>query len=278
MASRKDAAPDNFVASTLAEFRRHKTLQKVQVGFLVLCYGALASALAAKVLGAGSASVISLSLFAAACGLQSVMLGRRLDRSLARAAVILRAASGIASPDTHGGDAGPIGHKIPLTIGFANLSGDDMQAIVSEDAAALGGLFARCTVAAGREIPKANVLFVYAHLNEDGTLQGRPGVGIRELVETADAAIVVLASPNSEGSVQKAVARPGRKAANIVFTLDRNGAGFAQFFRDLFGRMGDGAEMLGAWVALAPQGPAGGDASAPRTILVAEGGKIAFPR
>ena len=33
--------------------------------------------------------------------------------------------------------------KIPLTIGFANLAGDDLSAIASEDAAALSPLFAR---------------------------------------------------------------------------------------------------------------------------------------
>lgn len=277
MESRKDAVQDGFVASTIAEMGRFKTLRRVQVVLLVLCYGALACAIAAKFLGGSGASVISLSLFGAVCGLASLIPGRRSERILATANVIMRVAHESALREPTGGITGTSGSKISLVIGFANLSGDDMRAFVSEDAAALGGLFVRCAMSAGREIPRADVLFVYAHLDEDGSLQGESGVGIRERVEAAKAAIVVLASPNPEGRVQRAAAMPGPKFANIVFTLDRNGTGFGQFFRDLFGRMARGEEMLGAWVALAPQGPGGGQALAPRTMLVAEAGRVAFP-
>jgi hypothetical protein len=168
--------------------------------------------------------------------------------------------------------------KIPLTIGFANLSGDDLSSMASADAAALSPLFARSRVVPTHQIPSAEVLFVYAHLNEDGTIKGPTRSGIRQIVQLTNAAIVVLASPNSSGSIQKAVALPGPKTANIVFTLDRNGSGFSRFFRELFEKMQDGKHMLSAWVELAPQHPDANLPYAPQTLLLSEGGKIAFPR
>lgn len=168
--------------------------------------------------------------------------------------------------------------KVPLTIGFANLSGDDLNSMVSEDAAALSPLFVRSRVVPAHQIPSAEILFVYAHLNEDGTIKGPTRSGIRQIVQLTNAAIVVLASPNSGASIQNAVALPGPKTANIVFTLDRNGNGFSRFFRELFEKMQDGKHMLSAWVELAPQNPKANLPYAPQTLLLSEGGKIAFPR
>jgi hypothetical protein len=166
---------------------------------------------------------------------------------------------------------------VSLTIGFANISGDDLSSIASEDASLLSPHFARSTVAPANQVPKAEIIFVYAHLNMDGTIQGLTDTGIRQIVEGTNAAIVVLASPNSPESVQKAAALPGPKTANIVFTLDRNGSGFSRFFDELFEKMRDGKDMLSAWVELAPQNPGANSAYAPQTLLLAEGGKIAFP-
>lgn len=168
--------------------------------------------------------------------------------------------------------------KIPLTIGFANLSGDDLSSMASKDAAALSPLFARSKVVPAHQIPSAEILFVYAHLNEDGTIKGPTRSGIRQVVQLTNAVIVVLASPNSDASIQNAVALPGPKTANIVFTLDRNGDGFSRFFRELFEKMRDGKHMLSAWVELAPQNPKANLPYAPQTLLLSEGGKIAFPR
>ena len=168
--------------------------------------------------------------------------------------------------------------KIPLTIGFANLSGDDLGTIASEDAAALSPLFARSRLVDAHQIPSAEILFVYAHLNDDGTIKGPTRSGIRQVAQVTHAAIVVLASPNSGASIQNAVALPGPKTANIVFTLDRNGDGFSRFFRELFEKMRDGKDMLAAWVELAPQHPKANLPYAPETILLAEGGKLGFPR
>jgi hypothetical protein len=168
--------------------------------------------------------------------------------------------------------------KIPLTIGFANLSGEDLSSLAAEDVTALSPLFARSRVVSVHQIPSAEILFVYAHLNEDGTIKGPTRSGIRQIVQLTNAAIVVLASPNSRASLQNAAALPGPKTANIVLTLDRNGPGFSRFFRELFEKMRDGTHMLTAWVELAPQHPSANPPYAPQTLLMAERGKIAFPR
>ncbi len=168
--------------------------------------------------------------------------------------------------------------KIPLTIGFANFSGDDLRAIATEDAAALSPLFARARVVPDTQTPSAEILFIYAHLNEDGTIRGTSGAGLRQIAQVTKAAILVLASPNPGPGIQKAAALPGQKNAILVFTLDRNGKGFSRFFRELFEKMRDGKPLGQAWAELAPQHPAANQAYAPQTVLLMEGGNIAFPR
>ena len=153
-----------------------------------------------------------------------------------------------------------------------------MEQIASEDAASLSSLFIQSRVVPNYQIPSAEILFLYAHLNEDGTINGPTRSGIRQIVELTKASIVVLASPNSANSIQNAAALPGPKTANLVLTLDRNGSGFGRFFRELFEKMRDGQEMLAAWAEIAPQHPSANPTYAPQTILMAEGGKIAFPR
>jgi hypothetical protein len=167
--------------------------------------------------------------------------------------------------------------KIPLTLGFANLSGDDLGALLSEDAANLSSLFASVRVVPARQIPGATILFVYTHLNENGSIRGSDQSGVRQVVQMTQASILVVASPNSEASIKNAVGLPGPKTANLIFTLDRKKEGFGTFFRNLFEKMRDGKSMLSAWVELSPQG---GIAipSNPVTILLAELGDVNFPK
>lgn len=167
--------------------------------------------------------------------------------------------------------------KIPLSLGFVNFSGEDMAPLIREDASVLSPLFAQSTSPPLGRIPVANALFIYAHLNADGTIKGPTSVGVRQVVQATKAAIVVVASNNPSDAIVKAAALPGPKSANIVFTTNRNGAGFPTFFRKLFERMRDGEDMMMAWVQIAPQGP-NQNPSLPGTILVAEGGRIAFPK
>ncbi len=164
--------------------------------------------------------------------------------------------------------------QIPSTLGFANLAGDDAVSLVNQDKAALAPLFRRVAVPALTKIPAADVLFLYAYLNPDGTMRGTKS-GVRQVVELTKAAIVVVALPNSKESISKALALPGPKTANLAFTLDRKGANFPTFFRRLFERMRSGQDMLLAWVELAPQGPTQSP-DLPATILVTEGGRLVF--
>lgn len=167
--------------------------------------------------------------------------------------------------------------RIPLSLGFVNFSGEDLAPLIREDASVLSPLFAQSTAPPVGRIPVANVLFIYAHLNADGTIKGPTSVGVRQVVQATKAAIVIVASDNPSEAIVKAAGLPGPKSANIVFTTNRNGGGFSTFFRKLFERMRDGEDMMMAWVQLAPQGP-NQDPSLPGTILVAEGGRIAFPK
>jgi len=167
--------------------------------------------------------------------------------------------------------------RIPLSLGFVNFSGEDLAPLIREDSSVLSPLFAQSTSPPLGRIPVANVLFVYAHLNADGTIKGPTSVGVRQLVQATKAAIVVVASANPSETIVKAAGLPGPKSANLVFTTNRNNAGFATFFRKLFERMRDGEDMMMAWVQIAPQGP-NQDPSLPGTILVAEAGRIAFPK
>ncbi len=169
------------------------------------------------------------------------------------------------------------GAKIPLSIGFVNFSGKELDPLLKEDAAALSPLFANTNVPPAGQIPVAPVLFVYARLNPDGTIRGTKSAGIRQVVEATKAVIVVIASENSSEDIGKAAGLPGPKSANIIFTLNRNGPGFAIFFHRLFERMRDGKDMLMAWVELAPQGPVQ-DPALPGTIVLPEAGRLAFPK
>ena len=170
-------------------------------------------------------------------------------------------------------------HKIPLSIGFANLIGDEAKTLVTEDAAALGPLFERVRLVEPHQIPTANILFVYAQLNENGTIRGVDRSGIRQIAQATSAAIIVVASPNSPDSYFNSAKLDGPKRANLVLTLDRKGAAFPNFFHALFTKMRDGENMTMpmAWVQLAPQAPVQPD-DIPATLFLAEGANLVFPK
>lgn len=276
MLEQPELNPEEFFASSLALMKRAKQLGYVQKGLLALCYAALIPAIAIKFSGGRSDYVILLGLVGGFSGLGSVVVGHIARPIVTKAQEVARVIDRLMANSEEEKLKSQL-KKIPLTIGFANLSGEDLTEIASEDAAALSSLFVQSKVVPSHQIPSAEILFVYAHLNEDGTIKGPTRSGIRQIVELTKASIVVLASPNSAHSIQNAAALPGPKTANIVLTLNRNGSGFSRFFRELFEKMRDGKEMLTAWVEIAPQHPSANPTYAPQTVLMAEGGKIAFP-
>ena len=172
--------------------------------------------------------------------------------------------------------AQPKRKSIPLTAAAVNFIGKDADEIVGEDMRTLLLLFDRVErLTTPKKIPTCQVLFLYAHLEPDGTIRGTKW-SVRDTVLLSKASILVVASPNSGESIVKATSAPGPKSANIVFTTNRRGTAFPTFFRKLFERMRDGEQMLLAWVQLAPQGVPSTDA--PETMMLAEGGKLMFPQ
>jgi hypothetical protein len=173
--------------------------------------------------------------------------------------------------------AQPKKKSIPLALAFVNFIGKDAEEIAGQDVAALLPLFDRVEnrTTPPKQIPTCQVLFLYAHLEPDGTIRGTKW-GVRDMVLLSKASIVVVASPNSGESIMKAASAPGPKSANIVFTMNRRGTAFPTFFRKLFERMRDGEQMMLAWVQLAPQGVPSTDA--PETMMLAEGGALVFPK
>lgn len=166
--------------------------------------------------------------------------------------------------------------KIQIPIGFANMAGDDLNAILQEDVAALSPLFEHVIVTSPGQISAAPILFVYAHFNENGFFRDLGSRGVRQIVEATQARLVVVASAIPAETCQKVASVPGPRTANLVLTLDRKQKCFGAFFKELFERMRDGQEMLFAWVQIAPQGPVQRD-DIPATILIPEAGKLAFP-
>ncbi|WP_367154741.1 hypothetical protein [Methylomonas sp. HYX-M1] len=150
--------------------------------------------------------------------------------------------------------------------------------LLNEDAAALSSMFKNTNIAPVTRFPSCEILFLYSHLREDGTLAGIDvPAGLRQVAKLTSATMIVLASPNSSDAAQKSAALPGEKSANLVLTLNRNADGFSRFFRELFERMEVGTSLLHAWVELAPQHPSAMHSFAPATLLLAEAGDIRFP-
>lgn len=166
--------------------------------------------------------------------------------------------------------------KIPLTVGFANLGTTDFEELRRLDLQAIGPLFLRAVAPEPGKVPPAEVLFLYVTLEPDGTLRGPNRIGIRQVVQSTRARLVVVATDTAPSVAQAAIKQPGPKTANLVFTVSRKGKLLPRFFQRLFGDMRGGTDLLAAWAKLCPPGGAAAP-DLPGTLLVAEGGKLAFP-
>lgn len=265
---------ENLTKALQSDTALLRRLAQARMAGLAGCGGLLLLAVASMFMQAASGVVIVLGLLAVGAGLGGLLAARQAAVVRRRADDCQDALAGIVDTVERREKA----PRAPLAIGFANLAGPGFDELVKQDAKALGPLFMRSRVGKPHQIPSAEVLFVYAHLNDDGTIRGPKTVGVRQIVQATHAAIVVVASPNTPESIRNAIGLRGPKSANLVFTLDRKGEGFPRFFRELFEKMQAGEDMMSAWVALTPQHPDAQAPDAPSTMLVAEGGKIAFPR
>jgi hypothetical protein len=163
-------------------------------------------------------------------------------------------------------------------IGFLNLVGSTAQAIVEADKAVLAPMFRSC-VESNAEPPFCDVLMAYVTIFPDGRI-GDIADGLGEMIRNSKAAIVILASENQGASYIAASKqrKGGAPTANLVMTLGRKGTIFAQFLKELFGKMFSGTTMPVAWVELAPQIPGSKHENVPETIFAAEISHIIFRR
>lgn len=264
-----------LLARHASAVRRARTLERWQWILTFVCLVPLIAAIYFKFSATFTEFVLPLSVLGMLAGSGSWIVGRKRDRLIEDIKAMTSALRKLQA--TFESQVARAKSRIPLSIGFYHLADDIPAAQVKYDSEILSPLFIRSVVAEDEALPKSQIAFVYARLNEDGTIRGYDTSNIRELAHATDASIVVVASDNSASSIKSAIGQPGPKKANLVFTLDRNGDGFARFFAELFTKMREGKHMLEAWVELAPQGPHSPSALAPQTLLVAEGGKIAFP-
>jgi hypothetical protein len=130
---------------------------------------------------------------------------------------------------------------IEPTIGFLNVGGDSFVPLVEQDRTALGPLFSKIEMATGYQIPKRNVLFIYADIASDGSVGLGSNVTIRHL-----------------------------------WTIDRKGEAFSRFFKEMFTRMKAGTSMPKAWNAIAPQYRHAVHHDLPVTICQLEAGQVRF--
>ena len=159
-------------------------------------------------------------------------------------------------------------------IAFLNLIGPSADSLLYQDKAAVASLFASIEEG-GSQPPTCDVLMIYCDLQKDGVIAGH-SKSLREIIDDAKAAIVIVGSENSADAYTAAGKPTGRGRANLVMTLKRNGPAFTSFFTALFRRMFAGQSMLRAWVELAPQIPGATHDNCPETIFAAELSHVVF--
>jgi hypothetical protein len=150
---------------------------------------------------------------------------------------------------------------------FLNLLGPAAASQLAADKAALCQLFHDTQEL--HEVEPCDVLMLYSSVQDDGR-------ALKRIVEASRAPIVVVASENAGEAYVKAGASEPHKYTNLVLTIFRNGAGFDNFFRDLFSKMFKGTTMPVAWVELAPQVPGLEHSDAPETIFACGAGHVRF--
>jgi hypothetical protein len=160
------------------------------------------------------------------------------------------------------------------TLGILDLSAGSAAADIDADRTAIERLFSS-VVESATEPPTCNVLFLYWHIEADGSIRGSK-LGLREIIRDSSASVVVVATENASDSYIAAYKDKGYGYANLVMTYERKGDAFATFFQRLFTQMKRGVSMPIAWVKLAPQVPGMKHVDVPEALFACEAGQIAF--
>lgn len=260
---------------SLSELQKSQSLKRTSKALMIACHCINVISAALLIRGGMKTTVIFLAVTALACYISSEFIENHIKRVYARAKLIkdeIDLAEKISEIQSNGNN--PAG-KIPLTVGFMNIAGNHLDMMLLDDAIEMSRIF-RSTSLGRNEVPKSDILFVYANIDPGGEFANSNHQNPRLIAKKAGASIVIVATPNSPEHIKKAISTQGPKLANIIFTIDRKDESFRNFFKSLFQKMRDGSEMLSCWVELNPQMPQGGNPNAPATVLVAEAGKIAF--
>lgn len=157
-------------------------------------------------------------------------------------------------------------------LGLLDLTQGESAALMAEDRRALQDVF-DSVVESNDAVPQCDVLLLYATIEAGGLLAGTDRC-LRATIRDAGAAVVVVAAENP--NPPPSPGRPVYGQANLVITLERKGAAFGRFLRDLFTQMKDGRTMPMAWVKLAPQNPHLDHQGLPATLFMCELGGIRF--
>jgi hypothetical protein len=142
------------------------------------------------------------------------------------------------------------------SIGFICLDSVDNESM-AQDAQIIGPLFKKHSIGPNYPVP-CHVLFLYGKVENNGSIRTPSGdKHIRDLAKIFQSSLVVLASENISDVALKGYPWKERNdwQANIVFVNNRNGARFAEFFRDIFMLMFEGNSFGLAYVTKAPQVP-----------------------
>lgn len=161
-------------------------------------------------------------------------------------------------------------------LGFLNLMGALGETLLEEDKAAFAPLFSLIEQD-DRTPPVCDVLLIYGQIEQDGRF-AHHSEGLREIIKSSQAPIVIVASENDGQSYIAAGKNRGYGQANLIMTLQRKGTAFTSFLSKLFETMYKGKSMLLAWVELAPQIPGAIHENAPEVIFAAEISHIVFKR
>jgi hypothetical protein len=158
------------------------------------------------------------------------------------------------------------------TLGILRLDGAASERIAAEDRAAIERFFAEVRESAA-EVPRCDVLFVYASIGTDGRIAGTSG-NLRDVIRDSGAKVAVVATDHPIENYIATTPRSSHGAANLVMTLDRKGDAFPRFYADLFGKMSRGTSMPVAWVEIAPQIPGKVHEGVPDSVFAAEVGQV----
>lgn len=139
---------------------------------------------------------------------------------------------------------------------------------------ALQPLFSAC-LESDTATPICDVLMVYAAIESVGVIPSA-SLSLREMIHKSHAPIVVVATENGAPSYIAASKRSRSAKANLFMTLQRQGASFPSFFKQLFQMMFHDVTMPLASVKLAPQIPGMEHKNVPETICAMEVTHVLF--